>query len=88
MVFDVKYDMIHKPRLVAGENCTVNDKEHIYSGVVRMDTLRIEFFLGGLYGLSCCACDIGNTFLNGKTKEEKVYITAGPDFGVDLYGKA
>jgi hypothetical protein len=31
-------------------------------------------------------CDIGNAFLYGKTKE-KVYITAGPEFGVNLHGK-
>jgi hypothetical protein len=80
MVFDVKYDLRHKARLVAGSNWTV------YSGVVRMDTVRIGFFLGELYGLLCCACDIGNEFSYGKTKE-KVYITAGPEFGVDLHGK-
>ena len=51
-----------------------------------MDTVRIGFFLGELYGLSCCACDIGNAFLYGKTKE-KVYTTAGPEFGEKLRGK-
>jgi hypothetical protein len=51
-----------------------------------MDTVRIGFFLGELYGLSCYACDIGNAFLYRKTKE-KVYSTAGPEFGVDLHGK-
>jgi hypothetical protein len=51
-----------------------------------MDTVRIGFFLGELYGLSCCACDIGNAFLYGKTKE-KVCITAGPEFGANLHGK-
>jgi hypothetical protein len=51
-----------------------------------MDTVRIGFFLGGLYGLSCCACDIGNAFLYEKT-EEKVYITACPEFGASLYCK-
>jgi hypothetical protein len=86
MVFDDKFDLGHKARLVEGGNWTVNDKEDIYSGVVRMDTVRIGFFLGELYGLSCCACDIGNAFLHRKTKE-KVYITAGPGFGVDLHGK-
>jgi hypothetical protein len=65
MVFDVKYDLRHKARIVAGGNWTVNDKEEIYSGVV-----RIGFFLGELYGISCCACDIGNAFLYGKTKEK------------------
>jgi Reverse transcriptase (RNA-dependent DNA polymerase) len=73
--------------LVAGRNWTVIDKEDIYSGVVCMDTVRIGFFLGELYGLSCCACDIGNAFLYGKTKE-KVNITAAPEFGTKLYGKA
>jgi hypothetical protein len=63
MVFDIKYDLRHKARLVAGGNWTVNDKEDIYSGVVRMDTVRIGFFLGELYGLSCCASDIRNAFL-------------------------
>jgi hypothetical protein len=87
MVFDVKYDLRRNARLVAGGNWTVNDKEDIYSGVVRMDTVRIGFFLGELYGVSCCACDIGNAFLHGKTKE-KVYITAGPEFGLDLHGKS
>jgi hypothetical protein len=86
MVFDVKCDVRHKARLVAGGNWTVNHKEDIYSGVVRIDTIRIRFFLGELYGLSCCACDIGNTFLHGKIKE-KNYVTAGTDFEANLHGK-
>jgi hypothetical protein len=67
IVFDVKYDLRHKARLVAGGNWTVNDKEDIYPRVVRMDTIRIGFFLGELYGLSCCACGIGNAFLNSRS---------------------
>jgi hypothetical protein len=51
-----------------------------------MKTIKIGFFLGKLYGLSCCACDIGNAFLYGKTKK-KTYITAGPEFGAKLHGK-
>jgi hypothetical protein len=58
----------------------------LYSGVVQMDIVRIELFFGELNGLSCCACDIGNDFLYGKTKE-KAYITAGPEFGISLCGK-
>jgi hypothetical protein len=50
-----------------------------------MDTVRIGFFLEELYGLSCCACDMGNGFSYGKI--EKVYITAGPEFGATLHGK-
>jgi hypothetical protein len=51
-----------------------------------MDTVRIRLFLGELYGFSCCACDIGNAFLYGKTKE-KFYITAYPEFGANLHSK-
>jgi hypothetical protein len=51
-----------------------------------MDTVGIGIFLGELYGLSCCAFDIGNAFLYGKANET-VYITADPEFGVDLHGK-
>jgi hypothetical protein len=61
-------------------------KKDIFSGVFRMDTVKIGFFLGELYGLSCFACDIGNAFLYVKTKE-KVHITSVPEFGVDLHGK-
>jgi hypothetical protein len=70
IVFDVKYDLRHKARLVAGSKWTVNDKEDIYSGAAQMDTIGIDFFLGELYKLSCRACDIGNA----------LYITAGPEF--------
>jgi hypothetical protein len=49
MVFDVKYDLRHKARLVAGGNWTVNDIEDIYSGVVNMDTVRIGFCVGEYY---------------------------------------
>jgi hypothetical protein len=58
MVFDIGYDLRHKTRLVTGGNWTLNAKEDIYSGVVRMDTVRIGFFSGELYGISCCACSI------------------------------
>jgi Reverse transcriptase (RNA-dependent DNA polymerase) len=43
-------------------------------------------FFGELYGLSCCACDIRIVFLYRKTKE-KVYVTAGPEFDANVYGK-
>ena len=80
MVFDVKFDLRRKSRLVAGGNHTDNPKEDIYSGVVGMETIRLAFTLAAMNGLSCCAADVGNAFLYGKTKE-KVYIIAGPEFG-------
>jgi hypothetical protein len=72
MVFDVKYYLRHKVRLVAGGNWTLNDKDDIDSGVVRMDTVRIGFFLGELYGLSCCACDIGMPSCMEKQKRKSI----------------
>jgi hypothetical protein len=51
----VKDDLRHKARLVTGGNWTENEKEDIYSGVVQMDTVRIRFFIGESFGLSCGA---------------------------------
>jgi hypothetical protein len=51
-----------------------------------MDTVRIDFFLGELSRLSCCARDIVNSFLNENIKE-KGYITVGAEFGASLNGK-
>ena len=80
MVFDVKFDLRRKSRLVAGGNHTENPKEDIYSGVVGMETIRLAFTLAAMNNLQVCAADVGNAFLYGKTKE-KVYIVAGPEFG-------
>jgi hypothetical protein len=74
-------------RPVAGGYRTVNDEEDIYSGGFLMDTVRIGLFLGMLYGLSCCTCDIVNAFLHGKTKEI-VYIITFPEFGANLHRKS
>ena len=85
IVFDVKFDLRRKARLVAGGNWTNPGKEDLYSGVVGIESVRLGFFLGEQNGLSCCAADVGNAFLYGKTKE-KVYIIAGNEFGPELRG--
>jgi hypothetical protein len=61
-VFDVKYDLRHQVRLFSGGNWTVNDKKDIDAGVVCMDIIKIEFFLGELHPLSRCLYDTGNSF--------------------------
>ncbi len=86
IVFDVKFDLRAKARLVADGNWTEIGKEDIYSGVVGMETVRLGFTLGDLNGLKCCAGDVGNAFLNGYTRE-KIYIVAGPEFGPELEGR-
>ena len=84
-VFDVKFDLRRKARLVAGGNQTDEDKEDSFAGVVGMDTVRIAFVLAAMNDLHCCAADIGNAYLYGITKE-KVFVRAGPEFG-DWCGK-
>src|SRR5687768_1496597 len=51
-----------------------------------METVRICYTLAKLNELSVCAGDIGNAYMYGKTKE-KVFVTAGPEFGNQLQGK-
>ncbi len=85
LVFDVKFDLRRKARLVAGGHMTSPPKEDIYSGFVGMETIRLGFLLASMNNLDVCAADIGNAFLYGKT-QEKVYIIAGAEFG-PLQGK-
>ena len=73
------FDLRRKARLVAGGHLTKPPKDDIYSGVVGLETARIGFLLANLHHLEVCAADIGNAFLYGTTNE-KVYITAGPEF--------
>jgi len=79
-VFDVKFDMQWKVRLVAGGNHTEPLKENNFWGVVGMETVRIGFLIAAMNKLKVCAADIGNAFLYGTTKE-KVFIIAGKEFG-------
>jgi hypothetical protein len=69
-LFDIKCDLRREARLVAGGKWIVNENAIIYSGFVQMDTVRIGFFIGELYGLSCYACDIENAFWYRKTEEK------------------
>ncbi len=80
MIFDVKFDLRRKARLVAGGHMTDPPIDDIYSGVVGMEAIRMGFFLATLNNLEVYAADIGNAFLYGKTRE-KVFIIAGPEFG-------
>ena len=85
-MFDIKVDQRKKTRLVAGGNRTDPPKDDIFSGVVGLETVHLGFVLAKLNGLTACAGDIGNAFLNGRTSE-KVYIIAGPEFGPVLEGQ-
>ena len=80
MVYDVKHDGRHKARLVAGGHLTEPSTESVYSGVVSLRGIRLVVFLAELNGLQLWGADVGNAYLEAKTKE-KVYIVGGPEFG-------
>ena len=80
LIFDVKHDGRHKARCVADGHLTEIPLGSVYSGVVSLRGLRLLVFLGELNGLGTWATDIGNAYLEAVTLE-KVYITAGPEFG-------
>jgi hypothetical protein len=86
MIFDVKTDFTRKARFVAGGHMTDPPSSITYSSVVSKDSVRIAFMLASLNGLSLSATDIGNAYLNAETRE-KVYTTAGPEFGAELEGQ-
>ena len=80
LVFACKHDGRRKARLVADGHLTEVPLESVYSGVVSMRSLRIMVFLAELNKLELWATDIGNAYLEARTKE-KLYIKAGPEFG-------
>ena len=78
LIFAVKHDGIHKARLVAGGHLTPDLIESIYSGILSIISLRLVIFLAKLNNLEIWGADIGNAYLEAKTKE-KIYIVAGPE---------
>ena len=78
-VFDVKHDGRHKARYVAGGHLTDPPLESVYSGVVSLRSLRLVIFLSELNSLQLYAADVGNAYLEAKTREH-VCIIGGPEF--------
>ena len=86
-MFDVKHDGHHKARYVAGGHLTDPPLDSIYSGVVSLRSLQLVIFLAELNSLQLYAADVGNAYLEAKTKEN--VSTAGPSLGTlawkDIY---
>ncbi len=78
-MFDIKFDLRRKARIVAGGNRTDPHGESCYSGVVPMDAVRLALFLLVSNSMKACAPDSGNAFLHEKT-HENYYIISGPEF--------
>jgi hypothetical protein len=85
LVFDVKHDLRHKARLVAGGHLTDPPKDSVYLGVASLQSLRLVALFAELNGLQLWAADVGNAYLEALTKE-KLYVIAGPDEFGDLEG--
>ena len=88
IIFDVKYDLTRKARLVAGGHRNKDVPSHItYSSVVSRETVRIGFLIAALNGLQISAVDVDNAYLNAPCTK-KVHVTCGPElFGTENAGK-
>ena len=82
MVFDVKFDLRRKARLVAGGHQTELPAESVYSSIISQDSVRLAFLLAALNDMDVLAVDVQNAYLNAPTKA-KVYTVAGKEFGVN-----
>ena len=80
LIYAVKHDGRHKARLVADGHLTPDPVDSIYSGVVSLKNLRITMFLAVLNKQELWGADVGNAYLEAKTKE-KLVIVAGSEFG-------
>ena len=78
-VFDVKHDGEHKARYIAGGHLTYPPLDSVYSGVESLRSLRFMIFLTELNGLQLYAADVGNAYLEAKTRE-KVCVYGGHEF--------
>ena len=66
--------------MVAGGHLTDPNIDGTYSGVVSLRGIRLVVFLAELINLQLWGADVGNAYLEAKTKD-KFYIIGGPEFG-------
>jgi len=85
MIFDVKMDFTRIAHFIAGGRMMNPPDSITYSSIVSRDSIRIAFLLAMLNDVNILTTDIGNAYLNAKSRE-KVYTTAGPEFGAEFQG--
>ena len=88
IIFDVKFDLTRKARLVSGGHRNKDIPSHVtYSSVASRDSVRIAFLIAAANDLDVVACDIGNAFLNAPNRE-RVHVKVGKElFGPENEGK-
>ena len=70
IIFDVKFDLTRKARLVAGGHRNKNVATHLtFSTVAARDSVRLGFLLAALNNLKTLAGDISNAYLNAPNRE-------------------
>ena len=71
MIFDIKmyWEFTRKDCLVSNGHKTDAPFSITYLSVVSRDIVRVAFLVGSLNYLDICDCDIGNTYLNTKCRD-------------------
>ena len=88
IIYDVKFDLTRKARLVAGGHRNKDVPSHVtFSSVASRDSVRLTFLLASLNNLNILSADIGNAFLNAPPRE-RCHVTCGQElFGKENVGK-
>ena len=87
IIFDVRMTLERKTRWAKDGHKTRNPDNCTYAGtVVSRESVRIALTTAALNGMSVCACDIQNAYLQAPSSE-KHYVTHGPEFGLKNVGK-
>ena len=86
-VFDVKIDLHHKVRLVAGGHVMNDIKSNNYSGVIKSDSVHLTFLFANLNKPDLVLmADKSNAYLYTVTITEKVYTICKMEFRAELKG--
>jgi hypothetical protein len=86
MVFDIKPDLVHKARFVAGSHQKDPPKKSVYSSIISHDSVHLAFHIEALNELEVMLTDVQNAYLNAPMKE-KIYMITGPEFGRGKVGR-
>lgn len=87
MIFDVKHDLRHKARLVAGGHLVEVFDTPVYSSTVKSISVQLLHVIAHKVDLKQLCGDIGNAFVNAYTNEKVFVYRAGIEFGENA-GKA
>ncbi len=67
-VFDVKFDLRRKARLVSGGHLIDHPKYLTYSGVVSLRAVRMQLLIAELNSVTTWTTDVVNAYLKTETK--------------------